>query len=366
MCSYADAISVNRRSALPELSSSQTSTMLSLLNNLRAQYGVPPVSIDSRFTAVAQSQSNYQASTCTMSHYGANGATLGQRVLAITGLSNLYLGENVAAGQTSVESVFNSWKNSAGHLENMVSKNFNAVGFGYTGNGNCYYKTYWTQTFGGVSKISSSSPPPSGGTTGKLGDWDFCSASSQCSKGCCSKEYSNDGKLKCTPGGTQCVVGSVISSTLPTTTTPKSTTTTTKTTTSSISSSPAISPVKTSSTSTASTSTTSIKASPLTSPSSVTNLGEWEFCSSSKQCANKCCSKEYSGDGKFKCTPSGTQCLVDPITSITSSSPTPPSSSNLGLWDFCSKSSQCTNRCCSNVYSGDGKFKCTPNTTQCV
>jgi hypothetical protein len=35
----------------------------------------------------------------------------------------------------------------------------------------------------------------------KLGEWAFCSASSQCANGCCSKKYSNDGRLKCTPVG---------------------------------------------------------------------------------------------------------------------------------------------------------------------
>eukprot|EP01087_Luapelamoeba_hula_P018495 TRINITY_DN5963_c0_g2_i1.p1 TRINITY_DN5963_c0_g2~~TRINITY_DN5963_c0_g2_i1.p1 ORF type:complete len:418 (-),score=62.83 TRINITY_DN5963_c0_g2_i1:72-1325(-) len=41
----------------------------------------------------------------------------------------------------------------------------------------------------------------------KLPDWAFCTTSSQCQDNCCSKQYSNDGKLKCTPGGSpnQCV-----------------------------------------------------------------------------------------------------------------------------------------------------------------
>lgn len=44
-----------------------------------------------------------------------------------------------------------------------------------------------------------------GGGGGKKGDWQFCSASDQCADGCCSKQYSNDGRYKCTPGGTQCI-----------------------------------------------------------------------------------------------------------------------------------------------------------------
>ncbi|PRP85183.1 hypothetical protein PROFUN_07130 [Planoprotostelium fungivorum] len=42
---------------------------------------------------------------------------------------------------------------------------------------------------------------------GSKGDWEFCTTSSDCSNNCCSKQYSGDGKLKCTPGGSQCVNG---------------------------------------------------------------------------------------------------------------------------------------------------------------
>jgi hypothetical protein len=115
----------------------------------------------------------------------------------------------------------------------------------------CYGETF---TISGGSPPPSSPPPPPG-----LGDWEFCSASSQCRNACCSKQYSDDGKLKCTPGGTpsQCVG----------TSTP-----------------------------------------PTTPPS---KLGDWQFCSASSQCQNTCCSKQYSDDGKLKCTPGGSrdQCV---------------------------------------------------------
>eukprot|EP01119_Soliformovum_irregulare_P026151 TRINITY_DN98_c0_g1_i1.p1 TRINITY_DN98_c0_g1~~TRINITY_DN98_c0_g1_i1.p1 ORF type:complete len:409 (-),score=98.69 TRINITY_DN98_c0_g1_i1:136-1362(-) len=39
------------------------------------------------------------------------------------------------------------------------------------------------------------------GGGGNLPNWAFCSASWQCQCGCCSNQYSNDGKYKCTPGG---------------------------------------------------------------------------------------------------------------------------------------------------------------------
>jgi hypothetical protein len=90
-------------------------------------------------------------------------------------------------------------------------------------------------------------------------------------------------------------------------------------------------------------------------------LGDYEFCSSSDQCANGCCSSVYSDDGKLKCTPVGgfnaDICLSS-------------GSSLGGDWELCSSSDQCANGCCSSVYSDDGKPKCTPvggfNADSCV
>eukprot|EP01117_Protostelium_nocturnum_P020664 TRINITY_DN9409_c0_g1_i1.p1 TRINITY_DN9409_c0_g1~~TRINITY_DN9409_c0_g1_i1.p1 ORF type:complete len:417 (+),score=108.99 TRINITY_DN9409_c0_g1_i1:381-1631(+) len=36
---------------------------------------------------------------------------------------------------------------------------------------------------------------------------------------------------------------------------------------------------------------------------------DWDYCTTSSECDNKCCSSQYSGDGKLKCTPNGTQCV---------------------------------------------------------
>lgn len=85
------------------------------------------------------------------------------------------------------------------------------------------------------------------------------------------------------------------------------------------------------------------------------NLGDWEFCSSSSQCRNGCCSSRYSDDGKLKCTPLNGGFRSDICVSGSGSG-----SSQLGDWAFCSTSSQCQNGCCSSRYSNDGELKCTP------
>ncbi|KAJ3128837.1 hypothetical protein HK098_003380 [Nowakowskiella sp. JEL0407] len=117
------------------------------------------------------------------------------------------------------------------------------------------------------------------------------------------------------------------------------------------------------------TTTTTIAPSP-----SPQKLGEWEFCTSSSQCLNNCCSKEYSNDGKYKCTPGSSQCVASVFTSTTTSksttkpptSPSPIPASKLKDWDFCTSSSQCVAKCCSKQYSDDGKLKCTPGGSICV
>lgn len=67
---------------------------------------------------------------------------------------------------------------------------------------------------------------------------------------------------------------------------------------------------------------------------------DWDFCSAGSECANSCCSKKYSDDGRYNCTPGGCTNLVE--------------------WEFCAANSQCANKCCSSKYSDDGKLKCTP------
>lgn len=53
-------------------------------------------------------------------------------------------GENIAAGQQSVASVSQGWKNSPGHYANMINTDFTKVGFGYVEVDNI---KYWVQLF---------------------------------------------------------------------------------------------------------------------------------------------------------------------------------------------------------------------------
>ena len=57
------------------------------------------------------------------------------------------LGENIAAGYTTPETVFQGWLNSPDHRENIVRVNYSEIGVGfYQGGGK--YNRYWVQDFG--------------------------------------------------------------------------------------------------------------------------------------------------------------------------------------------------------------------------
>ncbi|KAJ3128044.1 hypothetical protein HK098_005256 [Nowakowskiella sp. JEL0407] len=154
---------------------------------------------------------------------------------------------------------------------------------------------------------------------GIIGDWNFCQLSSECVSNCCSNEYSDDGKFKCTPGGSKCRNDLNGTTTIQPTSTP------------------------------------------------IGTIGDWSFCTISTQCRNGCCSNEYSDDGKFKCTPGGSHCLKD-VNGTTTIQPTSTSTpiGTIGDWYSCTISSECKNGCCSNEYSDDGKFKCTPGGSHCL
>jgi uncharacterized protein YkwD len=60
------------------------------------------------------------------------------------------MGENIAAGFSTAQDVFNAWKNSPGHNANMLDPSFKAIGIGLATVSGSSYTYYWTTDFGGV------------------------------------------------------------------------------------------------------------------------------------------------------------------------------------------------------------------------
>jgi uncharacterized protein YkwD len=92
----------------------------------------------------AAGHSQDMASHNLFSHTGSDNSTLGDRVSA-TGYAWSSLGENIAAGQTSVNQVVDGWIASPGHCANLMNPAFVHVGVACVpGSASTTYRTYWT------------------------------------------------------------------------------------------------------------------------------------------------------------------------------------------------------------------------------
>lgn len=108
----------------------------------------PELTWNAQLTQAAAAHSDDMVAGNFFSHTGSNGSTLGTRATA-AGYAWSALGENIAAGQSTVEIVVDGWMKSDGHCANLMNANFREIGAAcVAGNANTTYRTYWTQDFG--------------------------------------------------------------------------------------------------------------------------------------------------------------------------------------------------------------------------
>ncbi|NWG35915.1 MAG: hypothetical protein HXY42_15910, partial [Chloroflexi bacterium] len=121
--------------------------VLELINIERTKVGAPPLQSQSQLSTAARLHSADMACNDFFSHTGSDGASLSTRV-ARQGYSGSYLGENIAAGYPTPESVMDGWMNSPGHKANILNTNYTEVGVGYVYWSGSTYGAYWTTDFG--------------------------------------------------------------------------------------------------------------------------------------------------------------------------------------------------------------------------
>ena len=69
--------------------------------------------------------------------------------MAAAGYQGQTMGENIAAGQSTPESVVAGWMNSPGHCTNIMNGQYTDLGVGYYYSGSSQYGHLWVQNFGG-------------------------------------------------------------------------------------------------------------------------------------------------------------------------------------------------------------------------
>lgn len=104
---------------------------------------VGPVEMDVNLRCAARLHSVYMSEQNNLSHTGEGGSGPGDRAQA-AGYSGGGVGENIAQGYSSPESVVEGWRTSeTGHCRNMMTGGYSDIGVGLDG------AWWWTQKFGG-------------------------------------------------------------------------------------------------------------------------------------------------------------------------------------------------------------------------
>ncbi|NEZ45833.1 hypothetical protein FDF74_01250 [Clostridium niameyense] len=131
-----------------------TKRMVQLVNELRATKGVQPLKEVEVLNTLAESRSIYMAKTGEFSHEDSQGNFIFKQDLEKANYRWNFVGENIVQNYYNedpnklAEALFTQWKNSPGHYKNMISSNFNQIGFGIAiaKDG----KLYGTQGFVGI------------------------------------------------------------------------------------------------------------------------------------------------------------------------------------------------------------------------
>ena len=156
---------------IPNINDTQKQEFLTAINNARShaqdcgRYGikssVDPLTWSDKLYKVAYVHNYDMAYSGVFSHTGS-GTEFDIVAMNIDGISTSTMtdriryyeyrystiGENIAAGYSSIESVITGWLNSDGHCDNIMDADFTQVGMALLYNEHSNYRYYWTQNFG--------------------------------------------------------------------------------------------------------------------------------------------------------------------------------------------------------------------------
>lgn len=106
-----------------------------------------PLNWNNTLLQAAAGHSNDMASNNLFSHVSSDGSTLPIRYAQV-GYGFSAAGENIAAGQSTVEDVMRSWIKSPGHCQNLMNPVYQDVAVACKRNDAATYGLYWTMDLG--------------------------------------------------------------------------------------------------------------------------------------------------------------------------------------------------------------------------
>ena len=129
--------------------------MLTRVNNARSQsracgtvnyQAAAALSWNCTLEAVADAHNRDMGDHNFFDHTGSDGLSVGDRV-ANAGYNWTAVGENIAAGQPTIDAVMAAWLSSPGHCTNIMSTLYTEVGAASYAVSGSDYPIYWTQDF---------------------------------------------------------------------------------------------------------------------------------------------------------------------------------------------------------------------------
>ncbi len=115
--------------------------VVTLVNNIRVNYGLKPLLINWQLARVARYKSMDMHDNKYFSHTSPTYGSPFDMIRAFN-IKFSHAGENIAMGYKSPKDVVDAWMKSPGHKANILNENFTQIGVGYVENGR-----YWTQMF---------------------------------------------------------------------------------------------------------------------------------------------------------------------------------------------------------------------------
>ncbi len=122
------AIRTTFPSVLGTFSDISSEQLLLLTNQKRQENALPPLSLNQQLSNAAAGKANDMFTQNYWAHNSPDGKTPWVFIKA-AGYNYIYAGENLARGFTNAQDVVNAWMASPEHRKNMLSSNYQSVGY---------------------------------------------------------------------------------------------------------------------------------------------------------------------------------------------------------------------------------------------
>ena len=124
--------------------------ILGMINQARAENGLPALTLQTQLSAAAYDHSTDMACNDFMDHTGSDGSKWSARIQA-QGYAASYSSENIYAGSPdfggNAAGAFDWWMHSDIHRKNILSNKITSIGIGVAFNPNSTYQAYYTLNF---------------------------------------------------------------------------------------------------------------------------------------------------------------------------------------------------------------------------